>query len=81
MALAGGLIGSLLACIGVTPVLNILEDTFVLPTGMWTLTLALKGAGVGIVTALLLGSWASIYPAWKSAGLDPQEAITRGALE
>ncbi len=81
MAFIGGLAGSLLACICITPVLNMLENAFVLPTGLWTLTMALQGGSIGIIAALLLGSLASIYPAWKSAGLDPQEAITQGALE
>lgn len=81
MAFTGGVAGSLLACICVTPVLGILENSFVLPAGMWTWPTALKSGSIGIIVALLLGSLASIYPAWKSAGLDPQEAITQGALE
>jgi len=81
MALAGGVAGGILGCICVTPILGVLEDAFALPSGIWTASTALKSGGFGILVALLLGSAASIYPAWKSAGLDPQEAITQGALE
>ncbi|MEN6327737.1 MAG: FtsX-like permease family protein [Syntrophomonas sp.] len=81
MAFTGGLAGSLLACICIIPVLNLLEKTFVLPAGIWNWALMLKGVSVGVAIAWLLGSLASIHPAVKSAGLDPQEAISRGELE
>jgi len=81
MALAGGGAGSILGCTCVTPIMGILEDAFNLPSGIWTASSALKSGGFGILVAIILGSAASIYPAWKSASLDPQEAITQGALE
>lgn len=81
MAFVGGVAGSILGCICVTPILGILENAFTLPSGIWTFSTALKSGCFGILVAVLLGSAASIYPAWKSAGLDPQEAITQGALE
>lgn len=81
MAFAGGVAGSILGCICVTPILGILENAFTLPSGIWTFSTALKSGCFGILVAILLGAVASIYPAWKSVSLDPQEAITRGALE
>lgn len=81
MSLAGGAAGSILGCICMAPILGILGDAFNLPSGIWTAATALKSGGTGILAALMLGSASSIYPAWKSAGLDPQEAITQGALE
>lgn len=81
MAFTGGLVGSVLGCSCIIPIMKVLEDAFTMPSGFWTLATALKSGGTGILLAVLLGSAAAIYPAWKSAGLDPQEAITRGALE
>ncbi|HBC91981.1 MAG TPA: ABC transporter permease [Pelotomaculum sp.] len=81
MAFAGGVAGSILGGICVIPILGILKNTFTLPAGIWTFSTALKSGSFGLLVAILLGSVASIYPAWKSAGLDPQEAITKGALE
>ncbi|OPX89177.1 MAG: Macrolide export ATP-binding/permease protein MacB [Pelotomaculum sp. PtaB.Bin013] len=81
MAFIGGVLGSLLACICVIPILGILESAFVLPSGIWTWSTALKSGCFGVLVAILLGFVASVYPAWKSASLDPQEAITQGALE
>lgn len=81
MAFAGGVAGSILGCICVTPILGILKNALTLPSGIWTFSAALKSGGFGILVALLLGSVASVYPAWKSASLDPQEAITQGGLD
>ncbi len=81
MSFTGGVIGSVLGCICIAPIMEILASTFVLPAGIWTGSTALISGGLGILLAVLLGSVAAIYPAWKSAGLDPQEAITQGALE
>ncbi len=81
MAFTGGLVGSVMGCICIIPILGILENTFTLPSGIWTFSTALKSGSSGILLAVLLGSVAAIYPAWKSAALDPQEAITQGALD
>jgi putative ABC transport system permease protein len=80
LSFLGGVLGSILGCIGVTPILSILKDTFILPSGIWSFTAALKSGSIGILLALILGFIASAYPAWESAGLDPQEAITQGVL-
>jgi putative ABC transport system permease protein len=80
MSFFGGILGSTLGCFSITPILSILKVTFILPSGIWSFTAALKCGIIGILVALLLGFIASAYPAWKSAGLDPQEAITQGVL-
>lgn len=80
MAFTGGVAGSILGCICVSPIIGILKDALTLPSGIWTSSAALKSGIFGILLALLLGSVASLYPAWKSASLDPQEAITQGGL-
>ncbi|MGI6119980.1 MAG: ABC transporter permease [Desulfosporosinus sp.] len=80
MAFTGGVAGSILGCICVSPIIGILKDELTLPSGIWTSSAALKSGVSGILVALLLGSVASLYPAWKSARLDPQEAITQGGL-
>jgi ABC-type lipoprotein release transport system permease subunit len=36
---------------------------------------------LGIGMAILLGGLAALYPACKSAGLDPQEVIMRGEMD
>jgi putative ABC transport system permease protein len=81
MAFTGGMAGSVLGCVCIGPILGILQNTFTLPSGIWTVSTALKSGGLGIFLAVLLGSAAALYPAWNSASLDPQEAITQGALE
>lgn len=80
MSFVGGVLGSILGIMIVNPILEILKDVFILPT-VWSFTVALKSGSLGILVALLLGFMASAYPAWKSASLDPQEAITQGVLE
>ncbi len=81
MSFVGGLIGSILGCISVTPILETLKDYFTLPMGIWSLEVSFKSGIFGILVSLFLGFIASAYPAWKSASLDPQEAITQGVLE
>jgi putative ABC transport system permease protein len=81
MSFVGGLIGSILGCISVTPILEILKNSFTLPMGIWSLEVSFKSGIFGILVSLFLGFIASAYPAWKSASLDPQEAITQGVLE
>ena len=81
MAIAGGVVGSILGCISATPFMGILGRAFTLPSGIWTWGTALQSSAFGILVALLMGASASVCPAWSSASLDPQEAITQGALE
>ncbi|KMT22510.1 ABC transporter permease [Clostridium cylindrosporum] len=81
MAGVGGIIGSILGTICTTPILNELKDALTLPVGTWSFATALKCGGIGILAALLLGFIASIYPALKSASLEPQRAITQGELD
>jgi len=81
MAGSGGILGSLLGVLGVKAILDILTSSMVLPMGEWSGLAALVSVLLGIAVALLLGLLASVYPAWKSARMDPQEAIVRGELD
>lgn len=81
MAVAGGIVGSYLACIFADPLVEAIKAAFVLPAGLWTLTTALKCGAAGLSISVLMGAAASFYPAFKSAGLEPQQAISQGALE
>lgn len=81
MAGAGGLLGSVLGLLGVNSILAVLRSSLNLAMGEWSSSSALASGLLGIIVSLLLGFLAAIYPAWKSAGLDPQEAITRGELD
>ena len=43
-------------------------------------SLAMLCGGAGVVLAGLLGFAAAVSPAWKSASMDPQTAITQGEV-
>jgi len=80
IAAIGGFIGSALGVIMVNPVISILEEAVVIPQGQWSLSNALVNIIIGLAASLLLGLLASIYPAWKSSSLVPQEAISKGDI-
>lgn len=81
MAGAGGVLGSILGVLGVSSVLAYLRSSLEISIGQWSLGSALISGVLGVFLALALGFIASVYPAWKSSRLDPQEAITRGELD
>ncbi len=80
MALMGGFLGSALALICMDPVIEILKDAFKLSPSVWTASLALLCGAAGVVLAGLLGFASAVSPAWKSASMDPQAAITQGEV-
>ena len=80
MALMGGVLGSALALICMDPVIELLKGAFKLSPSVWSTSLALLCGGAGVVLALLLGFAAAVSPAWKSASMDPQTAITQGEV-
>ena len=80
MALMGGVLGSAIALICMDPVIEILKDAFKLSPSVWTTSLALLCGAAGVALAGLLGFVASVSPAWKSASMDPQAAITQGEV-
>ena len=80
MALMGGLLGSTLALVAMNPVIEMLKDAFKLSPSVWNLPLALLCGGAGVVLAGVLGFAAAVSPAWKSASMDPQAAITQGEV-
>lgn len=76
----GGIIGSVIGTLLTNPLINELKSVWILPSGVWGFTSALKYGGLGVLVALLLGFLASVYPALKSANQEPQEAITQGDI-
>lgn len=81
MAVAGGFIGSYLACIFADPLVEAIKAAFIMPTGLWSLGTALKCGAAGVSVSVLMGAAASFYPAWKSTVVEPQQAISQGVLE
>jgi len=80
MALMGGVLGSGLALICMDPVIEALKNAFKLSPSVWTTALALLCGGAGVALALVLGFASAVTPAWKSASMDPQAAITQGEV-
>ena len=80
MALMGGLLGSALALVCMNPVIEMLKDAFKLSPSVWNTSLALLCGGAGVALAGVLGFAAAVSPAWKSASMDPQAAITQGEV-
>ena len=80
MALMGGLLGSGIALLCMDPVIEMLKNAFKLSPSVWTTSLALLCGAAGIVLAVALGFAAAVTPAWKSASMDPQAAITQGEV-
>ena len=80
MALMGGVLGSAVALLGMNPVIELLKDAFKLSPSVWTTSLALLCALSGVLLAALLGFASAVSPAWKSASMDPQAAITQGEV-
>jgi hypothetical protein len=73
-------LGSVLALLCMDPIIAMLKDAFKLSPSVWTSALALLCGGAGVALAALLGFAAAVTPAWKSASMDPQTAITQGEV-
>ena len=80
MALIGGIIGSGLALLCMDPLIEMLKADFTLSPTVWNTRLAMICAGSGVALALVLGFFAALTPAARSASLDPQTAITQGEV-
>ena len=80
MALMGGLLGSGVALVCIEPVIEALKGAFKLSPSVWSTSLALLCGAAGILLAVVLGFAAAVTPAWKSASMDPQAAITQGEV-
>ncbi|MBR3972408.1 MAG: FtsX-like permease family protein [Oscillospiraceae bacterium] len=80
MALMGGFLGSALALVCMDPVIEMLKDAFKLSPSVWNAGLALLCGAAGVILACVLGFAAAVSPAWKSASMDPQAAITQGEV-
>ena len=80
MALMGGMLGSGIALICMDPVIEMLKNAFKLSPSVWSTSLALLCGAAGVLLAVALGFAAAVTPAWKSASMDPQAAITQGEV-
>ena len=80
MALMGGILGSAVALLCMNPVIGLLKDVFKLSPSVWTGSLALLCGAAGVGLAAVLGFASAVSPAWKSASMDPQSAITQGEV-
>ena len=80
MAVIGGLLGSAAALLCMDPVIGILESSFKLSSSVWSGPLALLCGVSGVLLAGIIGFAAAVFPAWNSASMDPQEAITQGEV-
>ena len=80
MALMGGVLGSAVALICMSPVIEMLKGAFKLSPSVWSTPLALLCGAAGVLLAVILGFAAAVTPAWKSASMDPQAAITQGEV-
>lgn len=80
MALIGGVIGSVAACFAISPIMNTITTTFMLPPATWNLAMTILSAVLGVVLAVAICFLAAIRPALKSSSLEPQTAITQGEV-
>lgn len=80
MAIIGGIVGSLLACLAMEPAVAALENVFMLPNSVWNIKAALICFAAGTLLSAVIGFFAALYPAVKSSKLEPQVAITQGDL-
>ena len=80
MAAMGGVLGSAVALISMNPIIEALKGAFKLSPSVWTTTLAMLCGAAGLILAVVLGFAAAVTPAWKSASMDPQAAITQGEV-
>ena len=80
MAVIGGLIGSIAACLCMETAVDLLQNVFLLPQSVWNLGTAGLCVLLGTLFSGLLGFLSAMYPAVKSAGLEPQSAITQGEV-
>ena len=80
MAIIGGFIGSVAACLCMETAVKLLQKVFDMPQSVWNLGAAALCVLIGTLFSALLGFLSAVYPASKSAGLEPQSAITQGEV-
>jgi putative ABC transport system permease protein len=77
----GGMLGSILGTCAVSPLIEWLQQAFTFSILALNPGLIAKSLLLGTCMAILLGGLAALYPACKSARLDPQEVIMRGEID
>lgn len=77
----GGVLGSILGIGTVSPLIDWLQQAFTFSILSLNPVFIAKSLLLGTFMSILLGGLAALYPACKSAGLEPQEVIMRGELD
>lgn len=80
VAFVGGLIGVVLGIIVSPYAIGYLKDIFRLSESLWTVSLAIKTGLIGLLLGVLIGSISAFYPSWKSASMQPHEAMSQGEI-
>ena len=80
MAVMGGLVGSIAACLCMETAVGLLQKVFDMPQSVWGIGTAILCVLIGTAFSALLGFLSAMYPAVRSAGLEPQSAITQGEV-
>ena len=76
----GGVIGSALGCVCSIAILPYLNHALILPVNYWHYSTIITSGGLGICLSLVIGLMCCFFPAYRSAQLDPQDAIVKGGL-
>lgn len=80
LSATGGIIGAVLAALSIGTFIDLLKEVFSLSPSVWNIRIAGMGILLGVSMALAMGILSAIYPAIRSASLDPQIAMTEGEL-
>lgn len=80
MALIGGVLGSVAACVIMNPVMGHIQQTFKLPPSIWSPGMTVLAGVLGVVLAVVICFAAALKPAATSASLEPQAAMTQGEV-
>ena len=71
---------SVAACLCMNTAVSLLQKVFDMPQSVWNIGTAVLCIVIGTAFSALLGFLSAMYPAIKSAGLEPQSAITQGEV-
>ncbi len=80
ISVISGLIASLFVIIAITPILNSLSKAFLFPSANLSVLAVLKIVIFAPLLSFILGALSSIFPAVKTAKMEPREAMARGEM-
>lgn len=76
----GGLLGGVAAVLCMEPAVAFLRQLLTIPTGIWSVQIAVLWVAAGLVFALLICLMAAGYPLLKNVNMEPARAISEGEL-